>query len=360
MHQSETRSLKLLLIATLSLALTTAFQNCANDEIDRSTSSASKQAVVTQTPVIAMSQTGGDEIYTGATISFESDLQNPLFTYTWFFRPAVSGPIQTLDSTGFQLRIADLREFQSGDYWLEVRGDDGEVGRSNEISVNVRPSPFTSQPAHQRKNAAQSATFSANLATTQGLQLNWQVRKAGQANYSNIGGGFSRASGRTTNTLTISNIEGGDRGLYRLRLRSGSGSNVRYIYSQAAQLSVITDTLENKSVRPDAGFEVTYQIRTVKNQGGDLVGSRDSDQVWQHFDRREKTWRNLIRNDVQVKGKKLVVDKFNPRFRKYRVYVDTARGRVYSPANTITPTGGYEDPKSRLFATQFFLRLRKK
>ena len=168
MYQNETGFAWKWLWGVFALLLIFSFQNCAKDEIDRSTDSASKQAIpLEQAPIIAMTQTGGDEIYSGATVRFESDMQDSGMQYTWFFKAAASGQVVTLDSKTFVNSLSDMKPYQSGDYWLEVTNGAGATAKSNEITVTVKPSPFTSQPNSQRKNLDQNVTFSAQLSSAQ-------------------------------------------------------------------------------------------------------------------------------------------------------------------------------------------------
>ncbi|MEO0336927.1 MAG: hypothetical protein AAF202_11055, partial [Pseudomonadota bacterium] len=338
MFQDETRSFVRVFSLAFTFLLVLLFQNCASEDVDMSSSDLASQSVTLEkAPIVDMTMTGGDEIYEGARLVFKSDLQDPSLEYTWYFRPAVSGPLVVQDSSNHELSIQGVRQHQSGDYWVEVTDSEGASAKSNEIKVNVRRSPFKTQPSSTRKSIEVSATFKAELRNTTGLSYHWQVKKSGQSSFKNLSTTNSRITGVKTKTLKISNIQATDRGLYRLSLRSGSGSTARYLNSASAQLAVVTDTLESARVKPDAKLELTVAMRGLKKQGNSVTTTVDGDQHWQRYDQNSKTWQNFVRNSVQVKGRKLVVDSFNPRYRKYRIYINTVKGKVYSPANTITP-----------------------
>ena len=200
-----------------------------------STTSASAKLTVTGllTPPVITAQPTNQTAALGGTATFTVSVTgNPAPTYQWR-KDAVAISGATLAS----LTLTNISAASVGAYSVVVSNSQG-VATSSAATFTISTIPLpalTTQPIAQTSLVGGTVTFSAS-ATGTGLSYQWS--KNGVA-----------IAGATSATLSLTNVQGSDSGVYSVTVTNASGS----VTSTAATLSVPAARLANVSVRSAAG-----------------------------------------------------------------------------------------------------------
>jgi len=118
------------------------------------------------------------------------------------------------------LTIANAQVTDSGPYSVTVTDTAGSVD-SQTVQVNVLDIVITSNPQSQRVEQGSTVQFSVGATSSSPLNYQWKSVINGVTN--NVVNG-ANASGATTSTLTLTNVQVAQSGFYLVSLSTGSGS----------------------------------------------------------------------------------------------------------------------------------------
>jgi hypothetical protein len=178
------------------------------------------------TPPSITTQPQSQTINVGGTAIFSVTASGaaPL-TYQWYF----NGVILSEETTA-TLTLANVTAANAGVYTVKITNAVGEITSDvATLTVNTStsgtPPSITAQPQSRTVNAGGTAAFSVTVSGTAPLNLQWYFNGA-------------ILSGKTTATLTISNVTTANAGAYTVKVTNAVGE----ITSAAATLTVNTST----------------------------------------------------------------------------------------------------------------------
>ena len=179
-------------------------------------------------------------------------------SYQWFKNgvPLADGG-KVAGSTGPTLTLSGVLKEDAGLYTVTVSNSEGSL-TSAAAELTVNDPAITVQPASQNRESGQGVAFSVTAVGTVPLAYQWSKDGVALADGQNV-------SGATGSTLTLSDLQGSDAGLYTVTVSNASGS----MTSASAALTVNLVTSETV-FNPGADYYVN--TLAVQADGKILVG----------------------------------------------------------------------------------------
>lgn len=147
--------------------------------------------------------------------------QTPLF-YQWSFNGTNLVDSAHLSGvTNATLTVSNVLAGDAGNYQVVVSNSHGSVMSSNAVLTVLFPPSITSQPTYQTVVESNNVTFTVTALGTGPLSYWWYYNDLYNGNVLLINGG--RVSGADSATLTISNVQAGDYGLYQVVVTNNYG-----------------------------------------------------------------------------------------------------------------------------------------
>ena len=200
-------------IGGYSVVVSNAFGGVLSDTAELSVSEPTAPSIVTQ----PLSQT----VLPGQSVTFnvEAGGSAPIY-YQWYFD---TNTLVT-NATGSTLTLTNVQANQAGTYSVAVSNYVDEITSSNAVlTVNTSPTApqFTTEPVSQTVLLGETASFSASVAGTAPIYLQWNKNGV-------------PISGSTNATLSLTNAQVSDQGNYTLT----ASNSVNTVTSTAATLVV--------------------------------------------------------------------------------------------------------------------------
>lgn len=199
--------------------------------------------------------------------------------------------VPVIGATGASFTLPSVAFHQSGEYRVAVSNFCGPI-LSSPVQLDVRiPPTIIGQPASQSKYPGETVSFSSLLAAgSEPIQCQWRH------NGTNL-------PGATSSTLTLSNVQATDAGLYAMTIVNGCGSTI----SSNAILSIASEPVGIR-IRRGTGRQISIEVQGPIGRAYALEVSTDNTQ-----------WTAIQTNWLLISGSPLFHDTAEQTLRFYRV-----------------------------------------